>query len=179
MQAPQTVNWLAGSTHTLDLNSAKFIGVGEMAFTWSDGGSATNPIVTPSAAKSFTAYFVAQSQVKRHFESRAGWSGHDESPGIGWCCLAIDNGSDDREPYPGVRLRGIQRQRPGASTATTSFVMGAAPRSVAATFSCPASAGKRHVARPAGLNVKIDGATSVSPADPVHGIPGRSIRCKR
>ncbi len=163
MQAPQTVNWVPGSTHTLDLNSTQYLGSVKWLFTsWSDGGTVTHTIVTPSAAKSYTAYFVSQCKLSVTSNPPVGGVvtiNPPASDGYYWQSTTVQMTAN---PTPGCTFAGFSGGVT-SSTAITSFVMGAAPRSVIATFSCP-PVPVSVVTSPAGLNVNIDGATSVSPA---------------
>ncbi len=57
--APQTFAWAVGSTHAIAAANQQ---VGDVLYTfqsWSDGGSATHTVTTPSAAQTITATFTA------------------------------------------------------------------------------------------------------------------------
>jgi hypothetical protein len=60
--APQTFNWVAGSSHSLAAPSTQALsGTSQLAFSgWSDAGAASHTITTPTAATAYTANFATQ-----------------------------------------------------------------------------------------------------------------------
>jgi len=60
--APQTFNWVVGSTHSIGTTSPQSGGSGiQYVWTsWSDSGDITHNIVVPSTSTTYTAYFTTQ-----------------------------------------------------------------------------------------------------------------------
>jgi hypothetical protein len=60
--APQAFSWKAGTTHSIGVNSPQSGGTGKRYIysSWSDGGSQTHNITTPSSATTYTASFATQ-----------------------------------------------------------------------------------------------------------------------
>jgi len=63
--APQTFNWIVGSTHALSTNSPQNVSGGsEQVFgNWSDGGAQSHTVTAPAPATTYTATFNTQYQL--------------------------------------------------------------------------------------------------------------------
>jgi hypothetical protein len=74
--APHTFSWVAGSSHTLGVASPQSGGAGtQYAFSsWSDGGSQTHMITTPTATATYTALFTTQYQLTTSVNPAGGGS---------------------------------------------------------------------------------------------------------
>jgi hypothetical protein len=77
--APQTFQWVSGSSHTISTGSTQSGGAGTRYLwsNWNDGGAATH-VVTPTASTTYTANFVTQ-----YLLSTSSGSGGDVTIG-GW-----------------------------------------------------------------------------------------------
>ncbi len=61
LTAPQTVNWIAGSAHSVSVASPQAGSGARYVFAnWSDGGAQSRTITTPATATSYTANFTIQ-----------------------------------------------------------------------------------------------------------------------
>jgi len=74
--APHTFSWEAGSSHTLGVASPLSSGTGTryVFSSWSDGGSQTHTITTPSATATYTALFATQYQLMTSVNPAGGGS---------------------------------------------------------------------------------------------------------
>jgi hypothetical protein len=63
--APQTFNWVVGSSHTIATTSPQNVSGGsEQVFTsWSDGGALSHSVTAPSSATTYTASFTTEYQL--------------------------------------------------------------------------------------------------------------------
>jgi hypothetical protein len=58
--APQTFNWVAGTSHTVSANSPQGTGTRYVFARWSDNGAQSHSITAPAASTTYTASFTTQ-----------------------------------------------------------------------------------------------------------------------
>ncbi|MCP8307244.1 MAG: hypothetical protein H3Z53_03685 [archaeon] len=129
--APQTFNWVPGSTHSIGTTSPQSGGTGiQYVWTsWSDGGAITHNIVVPSTSTTYTANFKTQYYLTVT-------SAYDSPTGEGWYDSGSTASSSVTSPVSGGA--GIQYVATGFS-GTGSAPSSGSGTSVSFTITSPSS----------------------------------------
>lgn len=155
--APQSFQWVPGSTHTLGAPSPQGAGPTRYVWaSWSHGASQTNTITTPTSPRVYTAGFTTQYQLTTG--SHPG-SGGRVTPTAGY----YDAGATVQltaTPNPGYRFAGWSAD--GAGVANPLTVTMNQPRSYVAIFT-EAAQEMTITTSPSGLQIVVDGTTYTAP----------------
>jgi len=158
--APQTFNWVVGSSHTIATTSPQAISGGtEQVFSsWSDGGAISHSVTAPSSATTYTASFNTQYQLTTQASPSADGtvtpaSGQYFASGATIPVTATANANFQFNNWTSTG-----GTFDSTTSASTNFHMPAAAATVTGNF-IPASVQITITTLPAGLLVSVDGGT--------------------
>ena len=158
--APQTFQWLEGSTHSIGVNGTVQGGAAGVQYVfqnWSDGGSATHNVTVPGSDETFMANFATQYLLTLNTNPTAGGS-VSSSPAGPWynAGTAVQVEATANAGYQFVNWSGDL----SGSNNPESLTMDS-PKSVTANFGEVVQVTVR--TDPAGLDVEVDGSTYTAP----------------
>ena len=158
--APQTFNWVVGSSHTIATTSPQAISGGtEQVFSsWSDGGAISHSVTAPSATTTYTASFNTQYQLTTQASPSADGSvtpvsGQYFASGATIAVTATANSG-----FAFNNWTSTGGSFDSTTSASTNFHMPAAATTVTGNF-IPASVQITITTSPANLLVSVDGGT--------------------
>ncbi len=156
--APQTFNWVVGSSHTIATTSPQAISGGtEQVFSsWSDGGAISHSVTAPSSATTYTASFNTQYQLTTQASPPADGS---VTPALGQyfasgATIAVTATANANFQFNDWTSTGGTFD--STTSASTNFHMPAAATTVTGNF-IPASVQITITTSPANLLVSVDG----------------------
>jgi hypothetical protein len=160
--SPQTFQWVAGSSHSIGVNSPQTsTGVRRTYTSWSDGGAQTHNITTPSTAATYTANFQT-SYLLTTAVSPSGSGSVQVSPSSG-DGYYVSGTSITLTPSPATGYQfSSWTGSPGSSTASPLVFSITAPQTITANF----ANGNQSITvttNPVGLQIIVDGTTYTSP----------------
>ena len=161
--APQTFNWVVGSSHTIGTTSPQNIsgGTEQVWSSWSDNGAISHLVAAPLSATTYIADFNAQYQLTT--VASPGADGSVTPPPGGYYA------SGATIPVTATANSGFQFNNwtstggsfDSTTAASTNFHMPAAPATVTGNF-IPATVAVTITTSPANLLVSADGGTAVA-----------------
>ncbi|MBL8232546.1 MAG: hypothetical protein JNL98_28875, partial [Bryobacterales bacterium] len=156
---PQTFNWTAGSSHTLNAPASQGSASTRNVFTsWAHGGNASQTITAPASATTYTANYQTQHKLTTTITGNGSVT---VTPGAADGFYNAGTGVQlSASPNQGSQFGGWSGSLTGtANPATLSMD---APKNVTATFGI-SSTGITVTTSPAGLQMLVDGVTYTSP----------------
>ncbi|MBI4894046.1 MAG: BACON domain-containing protein, partial [Acidobacteria bacterium] len=154
--APQVMQWLPGSQHSISTASPQdSAGTRRLFASWSDGGAQLHTVTTPGAATTYTALFSTQYLLTTAASPGAGGS---VSPASGYV-NAGELIQVSASANAGYQFTGFSGDLSGSANPQQLKMDG--PRTVTANFS--ALVGATITTNPAGLEITVDGAAYTAP----------------
>jgi hypothetical protein len=129
--APQTFNWISGSTHAVSATAASSGGTQYVFTNWSNGGLLSQSVTAPASNATYTANFQTQYQLTAAASPVAGGTVTPASGGFYASGTAV---AINATANSGYKFTGWSGNVASSSSASTTVTM-SAPQSVTASFS--------------------------------------------
>jgi hypothetical protein len=158
--APQTFNWVVGSSHTIATTSPQNVSGGtEQVFSsWSDGGAISHSVTAPSATTTYTASFNTQYQLTTQASPSADGSVSPTSGQYFASGASIPVSATPNSGFAFNNWTSTGGSFGSTTSASTTFTMPAAATTVTGNF-IPASVQITITTSPANLLVSVDSGT--------------------
>ena len=158
--APQSFNWVVGSSHTIATTSPQNVSGGtEQVFSsWSDGGAISHSVTAPSASTTYTASFNTQYQLTTQASPPPGGSVTPASGQYFASGATIPVTATANTNFQFNNWTSTGGSFDSTTSASTNFHMPAAATTVTGNF-IPASVQITITTNPANLLVSVDGGT--------------------
>ena len=156
--APRTFQWSAGSTHTVNAPSPQGTGSTRYVYAnWSDGGTQSRTITTPSSPTTYVANFSTQYQLTT---AASPTNAGTVSPASGTFYNAGTTVQLSANPNSGQQFTSWSGDATGDTNPVSITMSG--PRSITANFSASQNGVTIHTS-PSGLQIVVDGTTYTAP----------------
>jgi len=158
--APQSFNWVVGSSHTIATTSPQNVSGGtEQVFnSWSDGGAISHSVTAPSATTTYTASFNTQYQLTTQASPSADGTVTPASGSYFASGATIPVTATANSGFAFNNWTSTGGSFDSTTSASTNFHMPAAAATVTGNF-IPASVQITITTSPANLLVSVDGGT--------------------